>query len=172
MISRGIGDDGMWKEGAIGYQFFARMALVACLEPLARHGMDLYSFSNCRVKNLWDSAYKYAYPDGTAPGIHDSDRVKLGGDWQAMAFDYGWLRYRDPNYGAAVNNAPRQLIQSEGVYFPTQVYQTLPEQAIQGVGSLYFDVLGYAIARGQDGGSPTFLVNGCGAQLRAARSSG
>lgn len=158
MIARGIGDDGMWKEGAIGYQFFARMALVACMEPLARHGIDLYSFSNCRVKNLWDSAFKYAYPDGTAPGIHDSGRVKIGGDWQAMAYDYGWLRYGDPNYGAAVNNAPRQLIQSDAVYFPTQIYRPLPEQPLQGVGSLYFNTLGYAILRGTDGGSPTFLL--------------
>ncbi len=158
MIARGIGDDGMWKEGAIGYQFFARMALVACMEPLARHGTNLYAFDNSRVKNLWDSAYKYAYPDGTAPGIHDSGRVRIGGDWQAMAYDYGWLRYRDPNYGVAVNGAPRQLFQSEAVYFPTVIFQDLPEQPVAGVGSLFFDTLGYAILRGADGGSPTFLL--------------
>ncbi|MFO8076737.1 MAG: hypothetical protein R6T85_11540, partial [Egibacteraceae bacterium] len=51
MIANGIGDDGMWGEGAIGYQLFARHALVACLEPLARKGIDLYGFMNCRFKN-------------------------------------------------------------------------------------------------------------------------
>jgi len=163
MIARGISDDGMWKEGAIGYQYFARMALVACMEPLARQGINIYSSNKARVKNLFDAVYKYAYPDGTMPGINDSSRANVGGDWYAMAYDYGWLRYNDPNYGAAVNAAPRQIFQSSAVYFPTVIYDKLPEQPMQGLDSVIFDGLGYNIMRGKDGGGPTYLLLKCGA---------
>ncbi|MGD0089076.1 MAG: heparinase II/III family protein [Planctomycetota bacterium] len=158
MIARGIGEDGMWKEGAIGYQLFARQALVACMEPLARRGCDLYGFQQCRVKNLWDSPLKYAYPDGTAPGIHDSSRTPVASDWTAMAYDFAWLRYQDPNYGGIVNAAERQVFQSEGCYFPTVVYDPLPAKEIAAMGSVIFGTLGYAILRGAEAGKQTYLL--------------
>jgi hypothetical protein len=158
MIVRGIGDDGLWKEGTIGYQLFARHALVACMEPLARRGYDLYGYAGCRVKNLWDSPLKFAYPDGTAPGINDSGRSPVAGSWQAMAYDYAYLRYRDANYGKLVNEAPRQVFQSEGCYFPTAIYETLPEREIKALGSVIFDTLGYAILRGVENDNETFLL--------------
>ena len=157
-IAQGIGEDGMWKEGTIGYQNFTRMALIACLEPLARQGVDVYSSNKCRFKNLFDVANKYAYPDGTMPGINDSPRANVCGDFNAMSYDYGWLRYHDPNYGAAVNATPRQIFQSEGVYFPTLIYDKLPEQPVQGFGSIIFDSLGYNIMRGENNGKPTYLL--------------
>ncbi|MFQ6130642.1 MAG: heparinase II/III family protein [Armatimonadota bacterium] len=158
MIVRGIGDDGLWREGTMGYQLFARHALVACLEPLARRGYDLYGYAGCRVKNLWDSPLKFAYPDGTAPGINDSGRAPVAGSWQAMAYDYAYLRYRDPNYGKLVNEAPRQIFQSEGCYFPTAIYERLPERELRALGSVVFDTLGYAILRGVENGKETFLL--------------
>ncbi len=47
-IARGIGDDGLWREGSISYQYFSRLALVGCIEPLARQGIDVYSTNKCR----------------------------------------------------------------------------------------------------------------------------
>jgi len=157
-IAKGIGDDGMWKEGSITYQLFARHALIACMEPLARQGIDIYGSNHARVKSLFDVAYKYAYPDRTMPGINDSGRDKVDGDSYAAAFDYGWLRYQDPNYGAAVNSAPRRIIPSEGYYFPTLVYNQLPAPALQGIGSIMFDGLGVNIMRGEEHGHPTYLL--------------
>ena len=154
-IAQGIGDDGMWKEGAICYQAQSRFALIACLEPLARQGIDVYSSNKCRFKNLFDVVNRYAYPDGTMPGINDSGRLDVEGD---TTYDYGWLRYHDPNYGAVVNAAPRQIFQSEGTYFPSLIYDTLPEKPLQGVGSIIFDSLGYNIMRGQNNGKPTYLL--------------
>ena len=157
-LHMGIGDDGMWGEGSIGYQLHARNALVACIEPLARKGIDLYGFAGCRFKNLFDSPMKLAYPDGTAPGINDAGRAAAGGSWTAMVYDYAWLSYRDPNYGKAVNDAPRQLFQSQAIYYPTVIYTPLPETEIRGFGSLVFDSQGYAVLRGTDGGGQTFLL--------------
>lgn len=157
-VHTGIGEDGMWGEGAIGYHLFGRRALVACMEPLARKGVDLYGFEACIYKNLFDSPLKYAYPDGTAPGINDSGRSPVGGSYQAMDYDYAYLRYRDPNYGSIVNAAPRQVFPSASVYFPTVIYEKLPEEPLEGLASLIFDSLGYAILRGKDGGGQTYLL--------------
>ncbi|NQT51782.1 heparinase II/III family protein, partial [bacterium] len=157
-LHTGIGDDGMWGEGAIGYQQFARHAMVGGLEALACKGIDLWSYKTCAFKNLFDSEFAYAYPDGTSPGINDSGRAPVGSGWTAMAFDYAWLRYGDPNYAHTVNKTPRQLHQSPACYFPTQVYETLPGVPVKGQSSLVFDKLGYAILRGSDAGGETFLL--------------
>jgi len=158
MLENGIGEDGMWGEGAIGYQQFARHAMVGGLESLARKGIDLWSYKDCVFKNLFDSQFRYAYPDGTAPGINDSGRAPIGSGWTAMAFDYAYLRYGDPAYAVTINDTQRQLHHSPACYFPTQIYRALPEVPLKGQSSLVFDNLGYAILRGEGGGSDTFLL--------------
>jgi hypothetical protein len=158
MIENGIGEDGMWGEGAIGYQQFARHAIVGGLEALARKGVDVWSYKANAFKNLFDSEFAYAYPDGTSPGINDSGRAPVGSGWTAMAFDYAYLRYGDLNYAHTVNKTHRQLHQSPACYFPTRVYKPLPEVPVKGQGSLVFDKLGYAILRGKDAGGETFVL--------------
>lgn len=147
LIDHGVSDDGMWGEGAIGYQFFAISALVPALESAARQGIDLWSWNSNRVKKLFESPLRYAYPDGTAPGINDSSRAKLG-NWSTMSYDYGWLRFGDPAFAALVNQSPRQLMMSEAVYFPTRVYEDLPAPPASAFSSTLFADLGYAILRG------------------------
>jgi len=145
-IRDGIGEDGLWGEGAIGYQMFALQALVIVLETAARQGHDLWGYRGCRVKMPFDSVLRFAYPDGTAPGINDSGRVRLG-DWSTMVYDYAWLRYRDPAYAFLVNASPRQLHATEGVYYPTVVYDALPEPKSATYPSTVFRNSGYAILR-------------------------
>ncbi len=158
-IARGIGDDGLWREGSISYQYFSRLALIGSLEPLARQGIDVYSTAKFRLKNLFDAANKFAYPDGTLPGINDAGRSNLGGDYSASPFDYGWLRFRDPAYGAMVNAAPRHIMQASSVYFPTLIFDKLPEQPVQEKQeSIIFDNMGYNIMRGENNGNPTYIL--------------
>ncbi len=145
-IATGIGADGMWGEGAIGYQLFAMDVMVPALEGAARNGVDLWSFSDGRFKQLFDTPLRYAYPDGTLPGINDSGRGTLG-SWQTMVYDYGYLRYGDPAYAFLVNESPRQLHFSEGIYQPTRIYSPLPQPKSVAVGSTLFSSLGYAILR-------------------------
>ncbi|MFP4056048.1 MAG: alginate lyase family protein [Candidatus Brocadiia bacterium] len=145
-IRDGISQDGMWGEGAIGYQLFALQALTVVLETAARQGHDLWGYRGCRIKMPFDSVLRYAYPDGTAPGINDSGRVRLG-NWATMIYDYAWLRYRDPGYAYLVNASPRQLFVSEGVYYPTRIYRKLPEPEAVTYPSTVFHSTGYAILR-------------------------
>ncbi len=145
-IATGIGADGMWGEGAIGYQLFAMSVISPAMETAARNGVDLWGFSEGRFKQLFDSPLLYAYPDGTLPGINDSGRGILG-SWQTMVYDYGYLRYGDPRYAILVNQSPRQLHTSEGIYQPTRVYTPVAEPPAGAAGSTLFGSLGYSILR-------------------------
>ncbi|MFW6162164.1 MAG: heparinase II/III domain-containing protein, partial [Planctomycetota bacterium] len=106
----------------------------------------LWGYRDSRVKSLFDTPLRYAYPDGTAPGINDSGRVKLG-NWSTMVYDFAWLRWRDPRHAVLVNQSPRQLHVSEGVYYQTRVYERLPEPEAVTYPSMVFHTLGYAILR-------------------------
>ena len=145
-VAKGIGEDGMWGEGAIGYQMFALGAMCPGFEAAARQGVNLWDTSNGRIKNLFDSPLYYAYPDGSMPGIGDSGRAKLSG-WDTMVYDYGYSRFKDPRYAYIVNAAPRQLHTSDDVYEPTRVYEKLPEVESIKAGSVLFGSLGYSILR-------------------------
>jgi hypothetical protein len=145
-IATGIGADGMWGEGAIGYQLFAMSVLSPGFEAAARRGIDLWGFQGGRFKQLFDSPLRYAYPDGTLPGINDSGRGKMG-SWQSMVYDYGFRRYGDPGYAFLVNSSPRQLHVTEGIYQPTLYFSDLPEPPGVEAASTLFGSLGYAIQR-------------------------
>ena len=145
-IATGIGDDGMWGEGAIGYQLFAMAAMVPGMETAAHQGYDLWNSSAGRFKMLFDSPLRYAYPDGTLPGINDSGRAQFG-SWQTIIYDYALLRYGDPAYRALVNDTPRQLHTSDSIYAPTRFYAPLQAEAKPKIGSTIFGSLGYAILR-------------------------
>lgn len=145
-IAEGIGADGMWGEGAIGYQLFAMGVMCPGFDVAAHLGIDLWSASGGRFKQLFDSPLLYAYPDATMPGINDSGRGKLEG-WQSMVYHYGFLRYGDPRYAFPVNAATRQLQASEGLYFPARIFEDLPQPAAIRSGSVLFGSLGYSILR-------------------------
>lgn len=149
LIHNGIGADGMWGEGAIGYQLFAVRAMTTGFEAAARRGIDLWGFENGKVKFMFDSPLWYAYPDATAPGINDSGRARFD-NWESMIYDYAYLRYGDDRYAPIVNRSPRQLHFTEAVYVPTWVYGPLKEPQILAAPSMVFDKTGYAILRGGD----------------------
>jgi hypothetical protein len=157
LLKVGISDDGMWGEGAIGYQLFAVAAMIPAMETAARQGRDLWSYDNCRVKRLFDSPMRYAYPDGTAPGIHDSGRAKLG-SWETQSYDYAYLRYGDDRFAGLVNNSPRQLHPSPAIYFPSRIFKDVPEPKSMAYPSTFFASQGYAILRDAN----TFLLMDCG----------
>ena len=104
--------DGMWNEGAMGYQFMALGALINDAEMLWRHGLDLYRYRNGLLKGLFDSPLLFVYPDLTAPATHDSGRTPLLLSWFTdchHTYEYAYLRYRDPRYLAIINQTKPHL---------------------------------------------------------------
>jgi len=94
---RSIGADGLWTEGAMGYQFMALQALIADAEILWHRGIDLYRYRDAALKRLFDSPLEYSYPDLRTPAINDSGHGSIVGR-EAYLYEFGYKRYRDPKY--------------------------------------------------------------------------
>jgi hypothetical protein len=98
-----IGSDGLWSEGAIGYQFMAMQSVIADAEILWRNGIDMYRYRDGALKKLFDSPIAYAYPDLKTPAANDSGSISIVGR-ESYLYEYGYLRYRDPRYLLVLDN--------------------------------------------------------------------
>ncbi|WP_309396798.1 alginate lyase family protein [Cerasicoccus maritimus] len=103
-----ISPDGLWSEGAMGYQGMAMQAIVMYAEIMRHHGMDMYSYRDAAVKGLFDSPLEAAYPDLTAPATNDSGRANVVGR-ESYLWEYGYRRYQDPKYLTILNQSGRHL---------------------------------------------------------------
>ncbi len=100
--------DGMWNEGAMGYQFMALEALVMDAEILWHHGIDMYRHRGGVLKQLFDSPIQICYPDLTTPAIHDSHHGTIIGH-DSFLYEYAYRRYRDPSYLLILDQIGRHL---------------------------------------------------------------
>ncbi len=105
---KAISEDGLWSEGAMGYQFMALNALICDAEILWHHGVDLYRYRDSALKRLFDSPLQISYPNLRTPAIHDSGYGSIiGGD--AFLYEYAYRRYHDPAYLPVLNQTGRHL---------------------------------------------------------------
>ena len=105
---KAIDADGMWAEGAMGYQFMALQALICDAEILWHHGVDMYRYRDAALKRLFDSPLQFAYPNLKTPAIHDSGYGSIiGGD--CYLYEYAYRRYHDPAYLLILNQTGRHL---------------------------------------------------------------
>ena len=148
---KAIDVDGMWCEGAMGYQFMALQALVVDAEMLWRHGIDLYRYRNCALKCIFDSPLYFAYPNLIAPAIHDSGNAPIVG-YNSHLYEYGYWRYRDPKYLEVLRRIGRRLTAS----FQQFTISTLYDADVSAVGavvepeSVNLNGVGYGILRTTD----------------------
>ena len=105
---KSIDEDGMWAEGAMGYQFMALQALIMDAEVLWHHGIDMYRYRDCALKRLFDSPLQYCYPDLTTPALHDSGHGSIVGR-DSYLYEYAYRRYRDPRYLLILNQCGMAL---------------------------------------------------------------
>ena len=119
---KAIDEDGMWAEGAMGYQFMALEALVMDAEMLWHHGIDLYRYRDGALKRLFDTPLQIAYPDMTSPAIHDSGRGHIIG-YEAGLYEFAYRRYRDPAY-LLVLNQTKPVLRARFQIFPVSILYT------------------------------------------------
>ncbi len=144
--------DGMWNEGAMGYQFMALGALINDAEMLWRHNVDMYSYRNSALKGLFDSALQFLYPDYTFPSTHDSSRMSIFTSWFTdcqHAFEYGYLQYKDPRYLSIINKVPPHLALSTHEGPTSVIFDRDSAETTQGLAneSVNFNGVGYGILR-------------------------
>ena len=140
--------DGMWAEGAMGYQFMALEALVMDAEVLWHHGIDMYRYRDCALKRLFDSPLRIVYPDLTTPAVHDSGRDSIVGR-EAFLYEFAYRRYHDPTYLLILNQAGMHL-DAQFQKFPVSVlYDHDPKEKAAAVEwkSVNFFGVGFGILR-------------------------
>ncbi len=105
---RTIDVDGMWAEGAMGYQFMALQALITNAEILWHKGIDMYGYRDAALKSLFDSPLKYAYPDLKSPAVNDSGSASIIGR-DAYLYEFAYRRYKDPTYIPILQRVSKRL---------------------------------------------------------------
>ncbi len=154
-----IDADGMWAEGAMGYQFMAMEALVTYAEVCWHHGIDFYRYRDAAFKRLFDSPLRYAYPNLKTPAIHDSGYGSIVGR-EAFLYEFGYRRYRDPKYLLILDQAGTHL-DAQFQKFPVSVlYDRQPDADAPAIEweSVNFFGVGYGILRNTTPGGTVSLL--------------
>jgi len=154
-----IDADGMWAEGAMGYQFMALEALVCYAEVAWRHGIDLYRYRDGAFKRLFDSPLEYVYPNLKTPAIHDSGHGAIVGR-ESFLYEFAYRRYRDPRYVPILNQAGMHL-NAQFQQFPVSVlYDRDPGAPVEAAESksVNFFGVGYGILRHTTGAGTVSLL--------------
>jgi len=154
-----IDADGLWVEGAMGYQFMAMQALIMDAETLWHHNIDMYRYRDGALKRLFDSPIQYAYPDLTAPALHDSHHGSIVGT-DSFLYEYGYRRYQDPAYLPILNQTGTHL-DTHFQQFPVSVLYDRDKEAKGKPAewkSVNFFGVGYGILRTTTEGGTTSVL--------------
>jgi hypothetical protein len=88
-MAKGVQSDGVWIEGAWGYQYYTMEAVWPLAEAARNCGIDLYGEP---YKKLFESPVQLAMPNLHLPAFNDSnDR-----DIHNPVYELGYARYHDP----------------------------------------------------------------------------
>lgn len=156
---KAIDADGMWSEGAMGYQFMALQALITDAEILWHHGVDMYRYRDGVLKRLFDSPLQYSYPNLKTAAIHDSYYSSmLGGD--SYLYEYAYRRYRDPTYLMVLNQTARHLGATFQQFPVSVLYDRDPAEKVAPVEwkSVNFFGVGYGVLRQTDPAGTSSLL--------------
>lgn len=128
--------DGMWIEGAPGYQLgIASCGLFNDAETLWHHGIDMYRFKNGVLKQMLNSMLYLAFPtkEMNLPKLHDSQGEGLLApiDWLnneiGVPYECGYRRYQEAHWLPIIRNATKELEQTiHGG--PVSLFLDLPPQ--------------------------------------------
>jgi len=146
-----IGPDGLWSEGAMGYQFMALQALIAYAEIGWRNGIDFYRYRDGALKSLFDSPLQIAYPDLRTPALHDSGHGSIIGH-DSYLYEFAYLRYQDPRYLLVLDKTAMHISAQYQMFPLSRLYdrdRDAPIPAIEWRSVNFFDV-GFGVLRQTD----------------------
>ncbi len=146
-LDKGIDDDGMWAEGAIGYQFMAIRGLIVMAEIMWHDGIDIYSYRDNRLKFVFDSPIWYCYPGGSsAPAVHDSGSASLYGR-DAHLYQYALRRYGDKTYNSILHKVTPTFESIYNLFLPACDFSEVDAADLPPIPSILFPGVGFTINR-------------------------
>ena len=144
-MAKGVQSDGVWIEGAWGYQYYAMTALWPLTEAARNCGIDLYGEP---YKKLFESPVQLAMPNLHLPAFNDSnDR-----DIHNPIYELGYARYHDPIDLAGIPPGDRD--NEYALWFGVDHLPAAPQGAS---GSRNATDSGYAILQRGNGEQATWL---------------
>lgn len=156
-IDEAIDDDGLWGEGAIGYQFMAMRGLLVMAETAWHNGVDVYGYNDGRLKYVFDSPIWYCYPGGnSSPAVHDSGSASLFGR-DAHLYQYARRRYGDKTYNAILRHVEPSLETVYNLFLPSVDFAPVEAADLPEVPSTLFKGVGFAITRHGAGDEEKYL---------------
>ena len=101
--------DKHWDKSDTKSQIFSLSIMTGVAEICWHHGIDLYSYHDATLKKIFDRPLAFA-PTGSAtpesPATQYKELSKLQG---VTAYDYAFLRYRDPRYLPVIESMNKTL---------------------------------------------------------------
>ena len=156
-LDKGIDDDGMWAEGAIGYQFMAIRGLIVMAEILWHDDIDIYSYRDNRLKLVFDSPIWYCYPGGSnAPAVHDSGSASLYGR-DAHLYQYAQRRYGDKTYNSILHKITPTFESIYNLFLPACDFKQVDAADLPAIPSILFPGVGFTINRTGFGDDSKYL---------------
>jgi hypothetical protein len=143
-MRQGVQDDGVWYEGAWGYQFYTLNALAPLVEAARHAGCNLYEEP---LHRLYTAPLSLAMPNLRLPGFNDSDEV----DARNALYELAYARYKDPLFAAGI---PSDRTSEPALWYGLPQVPNAPAPAL---GSRNATTSGYAILQKGQGPDATWL---------------
>lgn len=146
-VAKGVGEDGLWWEGAWGYHFYTMSALWPLAEASLNRGIDLYTGP---YRRMFDAPLALAMPDGVLPDFNDSGKVDL--NRQNSLYELAFARYGEREYVPILKAGGRKDLTA--LLFGVD---PLPEASVSEAVSANHPASGYAILTRGKGADATWL---------------
>ncbi|MBC7543644.1 MAG: heparinase II/III family protein [Candidatus Sericytochromatia bacterium] len=143
-LRQGVQDDGVWFEGAWGYQFYMLNALAPLTEAARHAGTNLYDEP---LHRLFTAPLRFAMPNLRLPAFNDSEEVSA----QNPLYELAYARYKDPLFAAGI---PSDRMSEPALWYGLP---QVPSAVAPASGSRNASTSGYAILQKGQGSDATWL---------------
>jgi hypothetical protein len=143
-MRQGVQADGVWFEGAWGYQFYTLNALAPLTEAARHAGTDLYEEP---LRRLYTAPLSLAMPNLRLPAFNDSEEVSASN----AIYELAYARYKDPLFAAGI---PSDRGSEPSLWYGLP---KVPIAAAPALGSRNATTSGYAILQKGQGPDATWL---------------
>jgi len=103
------GQDNNWDKSDTKSQLFSLSIMASVAEICWHHGMDLYSYHEATLKQIFDYPLSFSLPGSATSESLETQYKNFSRLQGVTAYDYAFLRYRDPRYLPVIERMDKTL---------------------------------------------------------------